>query len=148
MPSYPFLSPEWIDAVAAIRDEYVDRVASPSMPVRANVTVTAAPFADPIVQGHVDTTAGALTLDRGHLEGADFTIEMPYDVAAQIFVDRDPAALVGILVGGKVKLSGDSSKVLGLAGLATPPAPGSETAGLAHDIIARIDAITESPSGS
>ena len=140
--AHAFLSPEWIAAVRAIRDEYHDRVTAPDYPVRANVTVTEAPFGEPTIVGHIDTTAGAISLELGHLDESDFAIEMAYDVAQQIFVDRDPQALMGILVGGQVKLTGDSSKILGLAGMAAPPDPNNESSALAREVIGRIDAVT------
>lgn len=143
---YPFLSPEWIEAVEAIRDEYRDRVTPPEHPIKANVTVTDAPFAESTIVGHVDTTAGAISLDRGHLDDSDFTIEMSYRVAQQIFVDRDPQALMTILVSGQVKLTGDSSKILGLAAVAAPPDPDSEVASLAREVAARIDRLTAPPA--
>jgi hypothetical protein len=141
--AFPFLSPEWITAVAAIRDEYRDQVSTTSFPIRANVTVTDAPFDEPTVCGHIDTTGGALSIDEGHLDDSDFAIEMPYHLAEQIFVDRDPQAVLAILVGGQMKLTGDSSKILGLAGMAAPPEEGSETATIAHEVMRRIDAVTE-----
>ncbi len=143
MSRHPFLSPEWIAAVAAIRDEYRDRVGDTDISIRANVSVTEAPFGDDTIKGHIDTTGGTLTLEVGHLDDSDFALEMRYSVAHQIFVDRDPQAIVGILIGGQVKLTGDSSKILGLAGLAAPPASESESTSLAREVMARIDAITE-----
>jgi hypothetical protein len=142
---YPFLSPEWIEAVAAIRDEYRDRVSPPSVGLRANVTVTEAPFAEPTVKGHLDSTGGALTVDVGHLAEADFAIEVRYEVAYQIFVERDPQSILPILLGGQIKLTGDSSKVLGLASAATPPDATTEEGRLAVEVIHRIDAVTLHP---
>ncbi|MEQ8840042.1 MAG: hypothetical protein RIB98_03600 [Acidimicrobiales bacterium] len=142
MSAYPFLSPEWIAAVAAIRDEYRDQVSTTTVTVRANVTVTDAPFAETTVLGHIDTSGGALSLDEGHLADGDFALELPYALARQMFVERDPQAVLGALLGGQVKLTGDSSKILGLAGMAAPPDEDSETFDLAREIIARIDAVT------
>lgn len=142
MTAHPFLSPEWIAAVSEIRDEYRDQVGPSPVEIRANVTVTDAPFDEPTIEGHIDTSGGAISLEVGHLDESDFGLEVPYDVAYQIFVDRDPQAVLGVLVGGQVKLTGDSSKILGLAGMATPPDPDSETASLAGEVIARIDAVT------
>ena len=101
-----------------------------------NVTVTEAPFGEPTIVGHIDTSAGAISLELGHLDESDFAIEMAYDDAQQIFVDRDPQALMGIIVGGQVKLTGDSSKILGLAGMAAPPDPNNESSALAREVIA------------
>jgi hypothetical protein len=140
--AHPFLSPEWIAAVAAIRDEYRDRVGSTELTIRANVTVTDAPFDETTVRGHVDTAGGAISIDEGHLDNSDFKIEVRYELARQLFVERDPQAIMSALLGGHVKLTGDSSKVLGIAGMAAPPTDDSDTATLAREIIGRIDAVT------
>jgi hypothetical protein len=140
---HPFLSPEWIAAVAAIRDDYRDRVGTTEIAIRANVSVTESPFEVTTIEGHIDTTRGVFTIDEGHLDESDFALELQYRVAHQIFVDRDPQAVLGILIGGQVKLTGDSSKILGLAGMASPPNPESDTASLAREVLARIDAVTE-----
>jgi len=140
---YAFLSQEWITAVAAIRDEYRDRVGTAEVAIRANVTVTDAPFDETTVHGHVDTTGGTISLDQGHLDGSDFQIEVRYELARTLFVDRDPQAILSALLGGQVKLTGDSSKILGIAGMAAPPSEDSEDAALAREIAHRIDAVTE-----
>lgn len=145
MTAYPFLSPDWIAAVAAIRDEYHEYVGETDFKIRANVTVTGAPFEETTVAGHIDTTGGALSLEVGHLDESDFAIELPYDLAYKMFVDRDPQAALSALIGGQVKLTGDSSKVLGLAGMAAPPDPTSDTGNLAREVVARIDAVTARP---
>ena len=141
MSAYPFLSPEWIDAVSAIRDEFRGDDPVIDIPIRANVTITDAPFDEPTITGHVDTTGVALSLEIGHLDESDFALEMTYDTAYTMFVDRDPQALLGILVGGDVKLTGDSSKILGLAGMAAPPADG-DTTSVAREVVRRIDDVT------
>ncbi|MEZ5247458.1 MAG: hypothetical protein R2707_20385 [Acidimicrobiales bacterium] len=142
MSAYPFLSPEWILAVAAIRDEYRDRVGPTEVAIRANVTVTEAPFEEPTIHGHVDTTGGTISLDQGHLDNSDFQVEVRYELARTLFVDRDPQAILGALLGGQVKLTGDSSKILGLAGMAAPPSGDSEAASLTREIAHRIDSVT------
>lgn len=128
-------------AVREIRDEFGHVSARTTVEVRANVTVTSTPFEEGPVLGHLDTTGGALTLDEGHLEDHDFHIEMSYSLAHQLFVERDPQSVVPALLGG-VKLTGDSSKVMLLAGMITPAEPGDERATAAREIIARIDEIT------
>ncbi len=142
MPVHPFLSPEWIATVRGIRNEYDQRVEGPVVELAANVTVTATPFEDD-VRGHLDARGSTIMLEEGHLDNPDFTIEMPYDVARQIFVDRDPHSLIPVLLGGRVKLTGDSSKILLLAGVFTPPEADSEAAAVPREVLARIDAITQ-----
>lgn len=141
MSSHLFLSPEWIAAVKEIRDDYADASATASIPVAANVIITSTPFGDD-VRGHLDARGSSIMIEEGSLDKPDFTIEMPYDLAKQIFVERDPNSLIPVLFGGKVKLTGDSSKILLLAGAFTPPEPGSDAAAVPREVLARIDAIT------
>ena len=141
MSAHPFLSPEWIAAVKEIRDEYSTSNTSAPIPVAANVIITSTPFGDD-VRGHLDARGSSIMIEEGSLDKPDFTLEMPYDLAKQIFVERDPNGLIPVLFGGKVKLTGDSSKILLLAGAFTPPEPGSEAAAVPREVLARIDEIT------
>ena len=155
--THRFLSPAWIDAVRQIRHELdpgdaaTDMAEMTDMKVRANVTIVDAPFEVPTVQLHLDTSSGTPLFDEGHLSEADFMIEMPYSLAYEIFVERDPAAVMPVLLGGQVKLTGDASKLLMLAdsvlAAETPPPGGSgDTAGhlgsTARRMTEQIDAIT------
>ncbi len=142
MSAHVFLSPGWIVAVGEIRDDYADRVDPAAIEIAANITIPAAPFDETTVRGHIDTTGSALMIDEGHIDHADLGIEMPYDIAHQVFIERDPATMMAILMGGRVKLTGDSSKILLLVGAAAPPDPASKTTGMAREILHRIDEIT------
>lgn len=141
-----FLSPGWIRAIKQIRDEFDMDARETDFGVRANVTIVDAPFEVPVVLGHLDTNSGTLILDEGHLGDADFGIEMPYSLAYEIFVERDPAAVVPVLLGGQVKLTGDSSMILLLADFILLADGSDETAEgpgpVAGEIVKRIDAIT------
>ena len=151
---YPFLSPEWIAAMRELRAEYAvaeaaapDLGDNPTLQLAANVTVTDPPFADEAILGHIDTTGPTLMLEEGHLDSPDFGIELPWELAKQLFVDRDPAQVMPALLGGAIKLTGDSSKVLALASVLAPPAGGQTAADGApdviRDVVRRIDEITE-----
>ena len=142
MSVHLFLSPGWIVAVREIRDEYAHHADQIDIEIAANVTITDAPFDDAVVRGHVDTTGESFVIDEGHVDHAHFGVEMPYDIAHQVFIERDPATLMTIVLSGRVKLSGDSSRVLMLAGAAAPPDPDAENAGIAREILRRIDEIT------
>ena len=147
--AHVFLSPAWTRAVGRVRDELDIGVQETDMGVRANVTIVDAPFEVPTVLGHLDTSSGTPLFDEGHLSEADFMIEMPYSLAYEIFVERDPATVVPVLLGGQVKLTGDSSKILLLADFILPSDESLETVeGLgstAHKMIKQIDAITQRP---
>lgn len=152
-----------------LRAEYADHegeaatfAGDRAVELAANVTVTDPPFADEPILGHIDTTGPTLLLEEGHLDDSDFGIEMPWTLARQLFVDRDPAQVMPALLGGSIKLTGDSSKVLALAAVLAPP-PGTNdlndpsgpagTDGAAdaaagapsivRELIRRIDEITE-----
>jgi len=154
--THQFLSPAWIDAVRQIRHELdpgdapTGAVGMTDLEVRANVTIVDAPFEAQTVQLHLDTSSGTPLFDEGHLSGADFMIEMPYSLAYEIFVERDPAAVMPVLLGGQVKLTGDASKLLMLADslLAAETTPGgsADTAGrlgsTARRMTEQIDAVT------
>ena len=65
MASYEFLTPEWVAAASAIRDEYRGKVTPPAVPIRANLVITGAPFDEGRLRAYVDTSDGELTVDVG-----------------------------------------------------------------------------------
>ncbi len=138
-----FLSPQWIEAVREIRSDYADRVGAPEFDVAANVTVTGAPFGPGQILGHIDASGPTLTIEEGHLPSSDFLIEIPYQLARKLFIDRDPAQVMPALMGGQVKLTGDSSKILLLAGSIVPPSGDDERVAMAREVLKRIDSVTE-----
>jgi hypothetical protein len=142
--TYQFLSPEWIDAVRAVRDEFEAKagVTIPAIAVKANVVVTDAPFAEPEVHGSLDTSSGQLRIEPGHVAKPDFTATLDYDTARALLVGDDPNAVMQAFFGGKIRLAGDSSKLLVMQASVQPPAPGSPEAALAGEIAQRIRAIT------
>lgn len=164
MEAFEFLSPEWIAAARALREEYRDRLSSAaggdgSSPgsglgggsdlggpgsgagMVANIVVTGAPFNQPRIEGHVDTTAvaatGAPVIEEGHRGDADLTMELPYDLARGIFCRRDPQAFFEAVFAGRVKVTGDSSKLLLL-----PIPSAAEPHPLAAELARRLDEIT------
>lgn len=139
MPSHPFLSPEWIAAAGDLRDEYQKHVPEIEMNISVNVVVTATPFGTDAVRGHIDTTSGTLLIDEGHLEHADITVELEYDLARSLFVRRDFSAAMQAFFAGRVKVTGDSSKLLEIQ----PPPPDATVHPLVQELARRIDEMTE-----
>jgi hypothetical protein len=135
---HEFLSPEWIAAVRALRDEYHDRVRPPSIAVRANVVVTGAPFGEPEILGSVDTADGQLVLDDGHLDEADLTITTDYATAKALFVQQDPNAAMQAVFGGKVTVQGDMTRLLALQ----LPLNEADSAEVSREIAERVRAFT------
>jgi putative sterol carrier protein len=135
---YDFLSPEWIAAAKAIRDEYAGRVSTPEHPVRMNLVVTDAPFSDEPVRGFIDTGDGEVIVEEGHLDAADLTLTVDWTTARTIFVDGDPQAAMQAFMGGRIRVHGDMSKLMLLqAQQQQRPDPG-----LAEEIAVRVKEIT------
>ena len=138
MSPHPFLSPEWIEAAGDLRDEYREQVPEIEMAISVNVTVTDTPFDADTIRGHIDTTAGALLMDEGHLEEADITVELRYELAHSLFVDRDFSSAMQAFFSGQIKVTGDSSKLLQIQ----PPSAEATTHPLVRELARRIDAMT------
>lgn len=137
MSPHPFLSPEWITAAHAIREEYLDRLPPPTLPMRANVVVTDTPFDHGDVLGFIDTTEGSTQLEVGELDDPELTIRLDYETAHALFITQDPQKLMEAFFGGKILVTGDVSKILTL----TPPTDPDQIA-LGEEISARLGAIT------
>ena len=140
--AYPFLSDGWELAARRIRAEYADRVPAVPLSIRANLIVREVPFREGTLAAHLDTSAGGIELELGHLERPDVTITLDYATARGILVGGDPQAVLAAFLGGRIKVDGDISKLLELQGGAMP-ATGPGTDALATEIYHRIRAITE-----
>ncbi|MGH9298726.1 MAG: SCP2 sterol-binding domain-containing protein [Acidimicrobiales bacterium] len=121
MGGYAFLSPEWTEEAHKVQAEFAGRAGSPPIKVRMNLVVTQVPFADGTVDAHLDTSAGELLLDVGHLEEPDLTVTVDYDTAKAILIEQNPQAGMQAFMAGRIKIEGDMSKLLALqAGPADP----------------------------
>ncbi len=142
MTQHQFLSPEWIVAARELRDEYASQAPEPSQPVRANLVITEAPFTDDDINGHVDTTAGSIMVDEGHLDDPELTVTTDYATAKSMFVDRDPAKAMESFMLGKILVTGDVAKLMTFA--SGPPPDDPEQLALANEIAGRLSEITAS----
>lgn len=164
MAKYPFLSDEWVSEARVI---YAQAEASGAMArdtapvaVRVNLVVTEVPFSGSAIDAHVDTTAGRVAIDTGHLLGPDVTISLDYVTARSLFVTGDVQAALQAFLTGRIKVDGDLTKLLdprsgiwpvgGMAGRpqAGPASPVTQpglgtVAPEALDVAARLQAITE-----
>ena len=121
MAKYPFLSDEWMDAAKAIREEYRGKGAPLGHVVKMNQIITDVPFGDGTVEAHMDTTSGEMEMDTGHIEGADVTVTLDYATAKAIFVDGNPQAGMQAFMSGKIKVSGDMTKLMAMQSGAADP---------------------------
>jgi hypothetical protein len=136
---YPFLSDEWEAEARRIRAEYEDRAPALPITIRVNLVIRDVPFGEGVVHAHLDTTAGAIELELGHLEGPDVTLTLDYATARTILVGGDPQSVVKAFFGGRIKVDGDISKLLELQ---TSGVMGGERVDVA-EVYGRLQAITE-----
>lgn len=112
-----FLSDEWIIAAKTIQAESTE-LGAPAESVRMNLDVTGVPptIAAADVAAHLDTSAGQLDLDVGHMDDPEIAIKIDYTVAKAILVDGDSQAGINAFMAGKVKLlSGDLAKLMAVS---------------------------------
>jgi len=137
--TYPFLSADWIEAARKIHDEYVGRVDAPTESLRMNVTVTDAPFSDTQVLGHIDTSAGSLVPDDGHLDSPDVSVTVPYEIARQMLIDPQPDTVMIAFMSGDIEVQGDITLMMSLQDVEATP----EQQALAEEVVTRLNEITE-----
>jgi putative sterol carrier protein len=113
--AHEFLSDDWMEAAKAIRDKYAADV--PKLPsIKMNQVITEAPGGSDIKM-FMDTSSGAMVMDKGELPDAEVTLTVPYDVAKKQMVDQDQAAAMQAFMSGKVKVQGDMMKLMSLQGM-------------------------------
>ena len=135
MAKYQFLTPEWVAAAKAIREEFEGESPAPAHSVRMNQIITDVPFGDTDVKAFMDTSDGALNLDLGELENPDLTVTVDYETAKAIIVDGNPQAGMQAFMAGKIKVQGDMTKMMALQAGGQDP--------VAAQVAERIQAITE-----
>jgi hypothetical protein len=122
LDKYPFLSTEWIDKVRELRKEYVDTNGIPATDtsIRMNQIVTEVPFGGGELATYIDTTSGFVDIEMGQLEDADITIRIDYNTAKAIFVEMDAQVAMSAFMQGKIKVTGDFTKLVALQGQFAP----------------------------
>ena len=135
MAKYQFLTPEWVAAAKAIREEFEDQAPAPAHVVRMNQIITEVPFGDADVRAFMDTSEGTMRLDLGELDSPDLTVTVDYLTAKAIIVDGNPQAGMQAFMAGKIKVQGDMTKLMAMSAGPVDPA--------AAEVAAKIQAITE-----
>ncbi len=146
--AYPFLSEEWIAAAREIRSRHEAQTPAIPASVRANLNINEVPFGEGSLQAHLDTSSGTMEMDLGHLEVVDVTLTMDYATAKSFVVDQDQTAIVQAIMGGRVRIQGDLSKLMAMAAVGHAGTAGtaglpSEAAVLAGTVAAEMKAITD-----
>ena len=114
---HPFLSPEWMEAVKAIREKYAEEASKVGTSIRMNQVITDAPTdvaAEGTIKAYLDTSSGDILLELGELDTPDLTLTTDYDTARKIFVDQDQAAGMQAFMAGKIKVQGDMMKMMAM----------------------------------
>ena len=126
MPTFPFLSDEWIAEARKIRAEMADparEASAAAASVRMNQVITDVPFGDGHLDAHLDTSSGTLEMETGHLEQPDVTVTLDYATAKAIFVDGTMEAGMKAFMEGKVRVQGDMAKLISALQQLAPPDP-------------------------
>lgn len=134
MPVYEFLSPEWVAAATAIRDEYADRLGRPAVSIRVNLVVTDAPFAADPVRAFIDTSDGETVAQLGVLDEPDLTLTVDHATARDVFLGKDPSKAIEAYMQGRIVVDGDMARLFALQAQSVDP--------VAAEITARIAEIT------
>lgn len=112
--SHQFLSAGWIAAARDIREKYKDEAPMITVSVKVNQVITDVPFGDGTVKSYMDTSSGEVVMELGELADADATVTTDYATARAIFVNQDQAAGMQAFMSGKIKVTGDMMKVMGM----------------------------------
>lgn len=135
MPTYPFLSDDWMDAARDIREEYRGKTPPAAHPIKMNQVITEVPFGDGTITSHMDSSSGEMEMELGHLPDAEVTVTVDYATAKAIFVDQNPQVGMQAFMSGKIKVQGDMTKLMTMQQTGIDP--------VALEVAGRIKAITE-----
>ncbi|MGH9124751.1 MAG: SCP2 sterol-binding domain-containing protein [Acidimicrobiales bacterium] len=123
---YAFLSEAWVSHARAIRQGLrADAPATPMAAVKMNQIVTDVPFGTGTIESHLDTSQGEMDLELGHLEDAEVTLTLDYDTAKAILVEGNPQIAMNAFMSGKIRVTGDVTRLMALQTWAAAPDPTS-----------------------
>ena len=112
MAKHPFLSDEWFTVVEKLVEEH-GAEAPAHASVVVNLVITGTPFGDER-QMHMGAREGKGEWGIGHADDADVTLTTDYDTAKEVFVSGNPQAGMQAFMAGKVKITGDMTKLMAL----------------------------------
>ena len=118
-----FLSDGWIEAAKTAYDQHGVTVA---YRIRMNQVVTACPFEPSEVRTFIDTTDGSMRTGKGEVDGAEVTLTTDWETSRKIVVEQDQAAAMQAFMSGKIKVTGDMTKIMMMN--ANPPTEAQKAA--------------------
>ena len=135
MATYPFLSDEWMTAARDIREEFRGKTQPMTQSIKMNQVITDVPFGPGTIEAHMDSSSGEMEMELGHLSDPEVTVTVDYATAKAIFVDMNPQVGMQAFMAGKIKVTGDMTKLMAMQ--QTGPDP------VAAEVAGRIKSITE-----
>ena len=121
MPTYPFLSDEWMIAAREIREEYRGKTQPMAHAIKMNQIITDVPFGDSPIEAHMDSSSGEMEMELGHLADPEVTVTVDYATAKAIFVDQNPQVGMQAFMAGKIKVQGDMTKLMAMQSSGVDP---------------------------
>ena len=121
MTRYLFLSPEWFAEVRRLHETY-DNAVPPAAAIRMNLMIKETPFGGDLPI-HMTAESGQADWGEGHLDEADVTLILGYEVAREIFVGGNPQAAIEAFMAGKIIMQGDITKLMEMQ--IAQPGPGA-----------------------
>ena len=106
---FKFLSAEWFDKVAELKEAAGDLEVPASMhDLVINITVTGSDAGD------VDIALHSGMIEKGHHANAPTKMTLPVDLAHRLFIDNDQSAGMQGFMSGQIKIEGDMSKLMAI----------------------------------
>jgi hypothetical protein len=109
---HAFLSPEWVEAAREIYAQAAAESDAPPAPLRMNLVIEGVPFAAEGFAAHLDTSDGVAEVDVGHIDDADLTVTLGYEVAKAVLIRNDAQAGIEAFMTGQIRVDGDVTRLL------------------------------------
>jgi len=104
-----FLSDGWIEAAKAAYER--NNVTVPYK-IKMNQVITGCPFEPSEVRTFIDTSDGSMRTGKGEVDGAEVTLTTDWETSRKIIVEQDQTAAMQAFMSGKIKVSGDMTKIM------------------------------------
>ncbi|MGC9155445.1 MAG: hypothetical protein ACP5HZ_07335 [Ferrimicrobium sp.] len=114
LSQYEFLSPQWLEEFRGITERLGIEPMRVDVTLRMNQIISGCPFQEEPLKAYLDTSSGVVELDLGELEEADLTVSLDYETAKALFVEFNPQRAIESFIAGKILVTGDMTKLLGL----------------------------------
>jgi len=125
MPTFAFLSDEWIAAAKEIyaqASQSVEGARGAGGPtITMNLVVKNAPFSSENILANVDNRDGIFRISLGALEEAEVKLTLDFKIARSILLDGDAQVGMRAFLSGKIRVEGNMTKLLALRNASSTP---------------------------